>query len=109
MAWLIRDGQVLATVEVAETLGARFRGLIGRPALEGALLVRPARSWHTLGTRFAVDVAYCDPELVVLSVMTLRPYRLGVPRLRAGSVLAAPAGAFERWGLRPGDQLEVKG
>jgi uncharacterized membrane protein (UPF0127 family) len=39
---------------------------------------------------------------------TMHPYRVGMPRLRARNVLEAPAGAFERWNLRPGDQLEIK-
>ena len=30
MPWLLRDGQVLAAVEVAEHFGPRLRGLLGR-------------------------------------------------------------------------------
>ena len=37
-------------------------GLLGRDGIEGALLLRPARSVHTLGMRFAIDVAFCDAD-----------------------------------------------
>ena len=100
---------MLAAVEVAESFGDRLRGLLGRDGLEGALLLRPASSVHTIGMRFAIDVAFCDRELVVLSTATLRPHRMTMPRRRAHAVIEAEAGAFERWGLRRGDQLEVRG
>ena len=108
MAWLLRDGEVLAAVEMATSRGDRFRGALGRDHLEGALVLRPARSVHTLGMRFAIDVAFCDRELVVVTTKSMVPHRVGLPRWRARSVIEAEAGAFERWRLRPGDQLELQ-
>jgi uncharacterized membrane protein (UPF0127 family) len=108
MAWLLRDGDVLAAVEVADSFGARLKGLLGRDGLEGALLLRPARSVHTIGMRFAIDVAFCDRSMQVVAVRTLRPYRMTTPRWRSACVVEAAAGAFERWGLQVGDQLEVR-
>lgn len=109
MAWLLKDGQVLATLEVADGFEARLRGLLGRDGIEGALLLRPARSVHTFGMRFPIDVAYCDRDLRVLDVACMGRHRMGRPRLRAHCVIEAEAGAFERWDLRPGDELEIKG
>ena len=109
MSWLLRDGEVLASLEVADRVPARTRGLLGRSSLEGAMLLRPAASVHTLGMRFALDVAYCDRDLVVLETGRMPPWRLGRPRPAARAVLEAEAGAFERWGLRAGDRLEVAG
>lgn len=109
MAWLLRDNDVLATLEVAESARDRFKGLLGRDDLAGALLIRPARSVHTVGMRFAIDVAFCDKDLKVLAMTTLLPYRLAAPRLGARCVIEAPAGAFERWHLVVGDQLEIQG
>lgn len=109
MAWLLRDGEVLASVEVAASLGARVKGLLGRDDLEGALLIRPARSVHTVGMRFPIDVAYCTGELVVLDCVSMRPFRIGRPRPGARCIVEARAGAFERWGLGPGDQLGLSG
>src|SRR3954454_11734667 len=106
--WLVRDGEGLANLEVAESLGARTKGLLGRDGIEGALLLRPARSVHTVGMRFAIDVAFCDKAMRVVAVRTLRPYRMTAPRWKAACVVEASAGAFERWGLRVGDELEVR-
>lgn len=109
MPWLLRDGEVLATLEVADTPGARARGLLGRDAVQGAILLRPARSVHTLGMRFPIDVAYCDADMVVLRTEHLRPWRIGRPEPRARCVIEASWGAFDRWRLRSGDRLEVNG
>lgn len=108
MAWLIRDGQVLASLETAETLLARSRGLLGRRSFEGAILLRHTRGVHSVGMRFAMDVAWLDKDLVVLDTRSLRPFSIALPKMHARSVLEAEAGAFERWGLVRGDHLEIK-
>lgn len=109
MPWLVRDGEVLASLEVAGSWRERRKGLIGRDGLAGALLLRPCASVHTAGMRFDIDVAFCDEDLKVLETVRMRRWRLGRPRPGARCVLEAEAGAFDRWRLRPGDQLEVKG
>jgi uncharacterized protein len=109
VAWLLRDGEVLASLEVAGSRRARSRGLLGRDGVEGALLLRPCRSVHTVGMRFPIDVAFCDNELQVLRVVTMPRHRLSRLVWRSRAVIEAEAGAFARWGLRPGDKLEVKG
>lgn len=109
MPWLLREGEVLAALEVAEGFTARSRGLLGREGIEGAMLIKPARSVHTVGMRFPIDVAFCDGDLTVLATITMRRFRLSRPRLTARCVVEAEAGAFERWSLRPGDHLEIKG
>lgn len=106
--WLLRDGDVLASLEVASTFSERARGLLGRDDLQGALLIRPTRSVHSLGMRFTIDVAFCNAELVVLRTIVLKPERLARPCLRSRCVIEAEAGAFARWRLVVGDQLEVR-
>lgn len=108
MPWLVRDGDVLASVEVAERFGTRLRGLLGREGIDGAILLRPARSVHTFGMRFPIDVAFLDETMTVIDMCTLRPQRMTRTRRRAASIVEAESGAFERWNLRVGDQLEVK-
>ena len=108
MAWLLRDDDVLASLELASTWGARRRGLLGRDGIDGALLLRPCRSVHSLGMRFPLDVAWCDRDLTVLRVAQLPRHRVTRPVLRAAAVLEAEAGAFARWGLAVGDRLEVR-
>ncbi|HLX88570.1 MAG TPA: DUF192 domain-containing protein [Acidimicrobiales bacterium] len=105
--WLLRGGEVLAAAEVAATHSARLRGLAGRRGYEGALCVPRARMAHTLGMRFALDVAFLDADLVVVDTVRVAPWRVTRPRLSCRWVVQAEAGAFERWRLRPGDQLEL--
>ncbi len=108
MAWLLRDGEVLASLEVAVDRRARSRGLLGRDGIEGALLLERTRSVHTVGMRFAIDVAVCDADLVVLRTRRVRPGRVTFPVRRGRQVIEAEAGAFARWGLVVGDRLEVR-
>jgi uncharacterized membrane protein (UPF0127 family) len=108
MAWLLRDGEVLAAADVVTAFGERLRIALGPDHLEGAVFVRAAKSAHTLGTRTPIDVAFCDRDLVVVSTRSMRPRRVGLPCWRAHSVIEAEAGAFERWRLRPGDHLELR-
>ncbi|MGH9164447.1 MAG: DUF192 domain-containing protein [Acidimicrobiales bacterium] len=104
----MRDGEVLAALEVADGTVGRMRGLLGRDGIDGGFFLRPTRSVHTIGMRFAIDVAFCDRSMRVLDTVCMAPNRIGRPRLRARSVIEAEAGAFERWKLRPGDELEIK-
>jgi uncharacterized membrane protein (UPF0127 family) len=110
MAWLVRDdGEVLATLEFAESGRTRARGLLGRDGIEGALLLRPAKAVHTLGMRFPIDVAFVDDDMVVVRTVTMRRWRIGRPVFKAKGVIEAEAGAFAHWNLKVGDQLDVKG
>jgi uncharacterized membrane protein (UPF0127 family) len=106
--WLLRDGDVLCAAEVASTLAERSKGLLGRKGYDGALVLNHTRAVHSLGMRFALDVAFLDRKLVVLDVVHLRPWRMTLPRIRGRSVLEAEMGAFDRWGLKKGDCLELR-
>jgi hypothetical protein len=106
--WLVRDGEVLAAAQTARTRRERTRGLLGRDGFTGALVFRRCRQVHTFGMRFAIDVAFCRADGLVLRIVSLRPWRLSPLVWRAAFVIEAEAGAFERWGLLVGDQVEVK-
>jgi uncharacterized protein len=108
MAWILRDGDVLASAEVARTRRERVRGLLGRDGIDGALVLRPCRHVHTIGMRFPLDVAFCDHDGRVVRTCTLARWRLSPIVRRAAWVVEANAGAFGRWGLRAGDTLEVR-
>lgn len=99
---------VTVPLEIAASYRTRTRGLLGRDAVEGALLLSPAGSVHTFGMRMPIDVAYLDRHLTVLSVRTMRPGRLGRPRLRSRHVLEAGAGVMAGWGVRVGARIEVE-
>ena len=106
--WLLRNGEVLATLEVAETRQERVQGLLGREGIDGAILLRPARSVHSVGMTFTIDVAFCTNNLVVLRTIRLRPGRMTRPSLRGGTIIEAESGSFDRWRLAVGDQLEIR-
>jgi uncharacterized membrane protein (UPF0127 family) len=85
-----------------------MRGLLGRDGIDGALLIRPGKSVHSFGMRFPLDVAFCDRNMVVLRTVCLPPNRLTRLSPRCSNIIEAELGAFERWKLRRGDQLEVR-
>ncbi len=108
MAWLVRDGDVLAAVEVAETARARRRGLLHRDGFDGAFVLRPCRNVHTAGMRFPIDVAFCAADGTVLRTTTLAPWRISPVVRRSAFVIEAEAGAFDRWRLARGDRVELR-
>ena len=107
---LTDDGHELARVEMAETARERARGLLGRSSLpQGqSMWLAPCRSIHTIGMRFAIDVAFCDTEGVVVKTVQLAPWRLSPYVHRSAFVIEAQSGAFDRWRLRAGDRVELR-
>ncbi|WP_037680274.1 DUF192 domain-containing protein [Streptomyces albus] len=94
-------------LEIAASLRARTRGLLGRDGIEGAMLLTPANSVHTFRMRFPIDVAYLSRDFRVLAVRTMHPGRLGRPRFRARHLLEAEAGAMRNWGLVRGARVRI--
>ena len=107
MPWLVSNGVVLASAEVLGRRRERVRGLLGRPGLEGAVVLSPCRWVHTIGMSFPIDVVYLDGAGVVIKTVQMPRRRIGLPVLRARTVVEAEAGAFARWGLRVGDVVDV--
>ncbi|MBC8365181.1 MAG: DUF192 domain-containing protein [Actinobacteria bacterium] len=108
MAWLVCGDRVLASLELADSPRTRRRGLLGRDGIEGAILLRPAFRVHTVGMRFAIDVAHLDADLAVLRTVTMERHRIGRRVRGARAVLEAESGTFARWGLEVGDELAVR-
>jgi hypothetical protein len=109
VAWLVRGGDVLAALEVVDSRRSG-RGVGSLKELDGALLLRRRPLVvQTLTAGVAVDVAFCDGEMAVQSTVSLGRRGVARPRPKAACAIVARAGAFERWGLALGDQLEVKG
>ena len=86
-----------------------WRAVDAIPVVDGAVLLRPAKSVHTFRMRFPIDVAFVDRDLRVIRMLTMAPNRITLPVWRAKAVVEAEAGAFATWGLQLQDQLEVKG
>jgi len=107
-SWLTKDDVVLASLEAPVGRLGRAKGLLGRSAFDGALVLTRTRSVHTFGMRFTIDVAICDPDLTVRRIVTLAPGRVTRPELHPTTIIEVPGGAFEQWGVQPGDQLTVR-
>jgi hypothetical protein len=108
MGWLLRRGEVLASVDVLETAGEALRLLHSPDRGEGAVLCRSARLASGFGHGRGVDLAWLDDELVVQRTCHLSPFAVRVGGRGTTSALFAERGAFERWTLHAGDVLEVK-
>ncbi|MDO8392416.1 MAG: DUF192 domain-containing protein [Actinomycetota bacterium] len=106
--WLVSEGHVLASAERASDRRTRAHGLLGRDGFDGAFVIAPCRSVHSIGMKFDLDVAFLDATGIVVKTVRMRRYRLGLPVWKARTVVEAEAGAFERWGLQVGDQVELR-
>lgn len=99
---------VASSVGVAASWWQRLRGLIARAPLrrgEGLLLLECA-SVHTIGMRYAIDVAFLDAGgRVVHSIAGLRPFRLGLGGAEAVHTLELPAGCLGETETVPGVRL----
>lgn len=104
-----RDGEreTVVPLRIAASYRHRTRGLLGQDGVDGALMITPCGSVHSFRMRFTIDVAYLDRKFNVVAVHTMKPGRLGLPRLRARHVIESEAGAMAAWGLRPGTQVRI--
>ena len=109
MGWLVCDTRVLASADLADERMSRRKGLLGRSSVEGALILQPCNWVHTFGMKFDIDVAYVDRTGLVLKTQRMSRHRLGLPVMRAHSVIEAQSGSFARWGLHVGDTIEYRG
>ncbi len=108
MSWLMSEARVFASIEIADDHRARLKGLLGRDTIEGAFVIPSCRWVHTIGMRFPLDIAYVNAANVVIKTESLQRHRVGMPVPRCRMVIEAKAGAFERWGLRVGDPIEIR-
>ena len=102
------DGEDTGTpLWIARTRRQRSKGLLGTDGIDGALWI-PRCNWvHCLGMRHTIDVVYATRSGRVLAVTPLRPGRIGLPRLRAATVVEMAQGEAARLGIRPGSILSA--
>ena len=67
-AGLIRDKTGSTRFRLATSLFQRVRGLLGTKANKEILLLIPCRDIHTVGMRYAIDVAFVDQNGTVVLV-----------------------------------------
>lgn len=107
---LTRGVALVHNLEVAESLSARMRGLLGRAGLAvgAGLWIRPCSSIHTVGMRFAIDAAFVDAQSRVLRTYhALSPWRVTRIVWGAVGVLELAAGTLAATGTLVGDQLDL--
>jgi uncharacterized protein len=93
--------------EVARSIAARMRGLLGRKSLEPGhgMLITKTSSIHTAFMAFPIDAVFLDKQLRVRAVVReLAPFRASWKR-GSRSVLELPAGEAARIGIEEGGRL----
>jgi uncharacterized membrane protein (UPF0127 family)/CheY-like chemotaxis protein len=102
------DGRVICeSVQVADSLGRRLVGLLGRKSLarDTGMMLRPSFSIHTAFMRFAIDVVFVDHNQTVIRIDPgLGPFRTASCR-GAREVIELAAGECARRGLEVGDRI----
>jgi hypothetical protein len=104
MGWLLRRGEVLASLEVDDRVASVGNGRSD----VGALLRNDTRLVTGFGAKPAIDVAWLDSKLVVRHLGHVGRFGVRLGPRDCQAVLSAERGAFERWKLAVGDQLEVR-
>ena len=99
---------MVCALEMTDSPSERRNALRGRQGWDGALQVEGVRRVHTVGVKFPIDVAFLSTDLTVVRVARLKPWRLALGGRGVRSTVETEAGSFERWGVRVGDQLEVR-
>jgi len=116
-AWNETRGRWLAAeIEIAETVWARFKGLMGRRALpQGRALWLPGDNGiHMFFMRFPIDAVFLGKpavdgsRAVVAAKRNVRPWIGLVPLVRgAAGVLELPAGTIDASGTVAGDVVRL--
>ena len=102
-------------LEVAESMAAQSRGLLGRDGLApGAGMLfdgsgfLPLMWMHMFFMRFAIDIVFLDKSDRVLRINhALKPWRVSSMVFGARRALELEAGAAARSGTVEGDQLDL--
>jgi uncharacterized protein len=105
-----RDVMLVGKGELATSLFARARGLLGHPALAAGegMLIKPCNSIHTFFMSFPIDAAFLDKQgKVVQLISAMGPWRISSLLLRADSVLELPTGTLVSSGTIVGDDLVI--
>jgi uncharacterized protein len=105
-----RTGRTVATTLLtAFDSKTRRTGLLRHDSLPAgsALIIAPSNAVHTIGMRFAIDIAFVRRDGSIVKVYeALPPWRMAAA-LRAFAVVELPAGALEATGTVVGDTLVV--
>jgi len=99
---------VVASIEIADRMRERTKGLLGRGGLEEGrgMLLTPCGSIHTFGMRFSLDLVFLRRDWTVHKVVrNVRPNRARWGGRRAWSVVEVGSGWLPQESVRVGDRL----
>ena len=106
---IIKDGEpLIESVELAESLADRLRGLLGRESLKPGcgLVIKRCGSVHTVGMRFPLDLFFVDRSWrVVRTVANLAPGRAALGGVQARAVIEIQSGWLDLSRVKCGDSL----
>jgi uncharacterized membrane protein (UPF0127 family) len=114
---LTRQTVLAERVESANSLWARFRGLMGRAALaaDEGLWLPGTNGVHMFFMRFAIDAVFVgepgeDSSMPVLATREALPPWTGIVPLvwRAKGVAELPVGTIRRTGTAVGDRIRLE-
>lgn len=114
-----QTGTVELDVEIAETMEARRLGLMGRASLPedaGMVFLSPepvANAFTMRNTLIPLSVAFIDGDGRILRVFDMEPCESETcpaysPELLWSSALEVNQGAFDRYGVQPGDLVRLE-
>ena len=103
------SGVVAERIDSALSPLRRMRGLLGRDELgpRDALLIKPCSQVHGIGMRHPFDAVFCDGDMRVLEVATIRPRRLSRYVRGAACCVELAAGRAAAAGIEQGSQLTL--
>lgn len=107
MAWLLNEGEVLASAAVSTGLYSRAtwpKSLVQAPVV----VLAGGRVIHSLAMKSDLLVILCDKEMAVLSSRVVRPNRLHLHTHSTKWVVIAPIELGRRWSISQGDHLELR-
>lgn len=97
-------------VTLANTFGAKLRGLLGRKLLsenEGLILTNSS-SIHTLFMHFPLDVIFLDKKYRVVKVIEkMKPFKFSPFVFKARMIVELAPGKIEKTKTEVGDSLDI--
>ncbi|MFZ7101890.1 MAG: DUF192 domain-containing protein [Peptococcaceae bacterium] len=95
-------------IDVATSLTARLKGLLGRNSLENGegLILDPCNAIHCIGMKFAIDVVFMDKGKKIIWIREDMEPGSREAKKDAVYVLELPAGVIAQKGLEIGDTLK---
>ncbi len=107
VAWLLRDADVLGSVEVHSA----FYALVGPYAIgnsEKIVACSNAKMTHSLHCSCEITAVFCDRSMKVISVHHLNKGRVSLPVARSKWLVLANERVAQGWSIKVGDQLELR-